>query len=75
MMPKKDISFKSSYGEIRLLAPMGAAGNSYQVYINNYFQGMLFTRDGKWIQHFNEKCKLKPSDVEKIIEIIERSDD
>lgn len=49
--------------------PIGV-NESYQIYIDNYFQGMLFTRDGKWLANVNERSKLKPSDIDKIIEIV-----
>lgn len=70
-MPK-EIKFKSSYGEVKLLSLLGVE-ESYQIYINDYYQGMLFTRNGKWISNLNDRSKLKETHIDKIIEIIKNS--
>lgn len=68
-MATVDIKFKSSYGEVRLLCLSGV-DESFQIYINDYFQGMLFTRSGKWVSNLNKNSKLTPENIEKIVEII-----
>lgn len=54
---------------VRLLSPDG--GDSYHVYINNYYQGTIVKLKGQWIGHMNERCKFTERQILKLGGIID----
>lgn len=73
--PMKTVEFEAVYGDetkkVQLTAPSG--GEGVQVIIDNYYQGMLFKRQGKWVGYFNEDSNLTADDVQILGEMIDNS--
>lgn len=62
----KEIEFDAHFGDVKkklkLMQPTGAS-DLWQVIIDNYYQGILLKRDGKWEAHLNANCDLNADDI------------
>lgn len=62
----KTLEFAATFGnttkQVQLTAPSG--GEGVQVIIDNFYQGMLFKRQGKWVGYFNENSNLAADDAQ-----------
>lgn len=74
----KDFKFIACFGdtdkEVRILDVSGTSGGSggYHVYIDKYFCGQMFNREGKWVLFGNSASEFTQEDVEVIGERIEK---
>ena len=66
------IHYGSESKEAMISKPEGMSGDiSYQVHINNYFQGTVKKQGGEWKAHLNQKSQLTIDDIQIIGDIIE----
>jgi hypothetical protein len=59
--------------EVRALEvslPSGTHGR-YQVYIDNFYQGVIYPKDGNWLTHFNHPEMFSLEDIQIMGEAIE----
>jgi hypothetical protein len=68
-----DAPLATRQGTFEISAPMGA-GNSYQVMINNYYNGSITkTANCDWQIHLHPSSTLQGDDVSVIIDLIEQN--
>lgn len=69
------IEFIATFGHIRktvrLSQPMGGAGG-YQLYIDDFYQGMIAYLDGEWVGHLGREPVITGNDIRVLGEIIEQ---
>lgn len=61
-----DIEFEAPFGnEIRKikLTSNDYGGNYWQIYINKYYHGQMYYRDGMWRAWLNEMSELTTDDI------------
>lgn len=59
--------------QVRLLANDKGAGG-YQIYVDKYYEGDIFYKDGTWQAHLNQRSILTGDDITILGEFIERDD-
>ena len=69
----KKIKYEGKLQNFKLSAPLGGA-MEYHVYIENFYQGSMFLRNGVWVGFMNDKCKLTEEQIAKLSVIIEQDE-
>lgn len=68
------IEFTATFGRVRktvkLREPSGGAGG-YQLFIDDFYQGMIVKIKGEWVGHLNPASQLTGDDIMAIGEIID----
>ncbi len=62
-------TFGHSQKRLRLCQVSGASG--IQVYLDNFYQGVMMFQHGEWICLFNDKSWLTGGDIRALSDIIE----
>ena len=68
------IEFDAAYGNDRkmvVIRQLSGSGNIYQVFIGNYYDGMLVKLNGEWVAHLNLKSDLTSDDIQLLGDIID----
>lgn len=68
------IEFTATFGHVkktvRLTQPSGGAGG-YQLFVDDFYQGMIVKIKGEWVGHLNPASQLTGDDIMAIGEIID----
>lgn len=71
----KQLDFTATYGDekknVKITEPNGTGGG-FQVFIDDYYQGMLMKLNNEWVGHLNDKSQLSPDDISALGDIIDK---
>ena len=72
----KDIEFMAAFGDdrkrVRISRPQGSS-SGYQVFIANYYQGIIVKLNNEWVGHLNARSELTSDDILILGDIIDNA--